>query len=37
MLLNILSRALYKMHVVDHTFIGSRLPGTSHHFTREIA
>ena len=25
MLRNILSRALYKMHVVDHTFIGGRL------------
>jgi hypothetical protein len=37
MLRNILSRALYKMHVVDHTFIGSRLPGASHHFSGEIA
>ena len=35
MLRNILSRALYKMHVVDHTFIGGRL--ASHHLSGEIA
>lgn len=34
---NILSRALYKMHVVDHTFIDSSLAGAGHHFSREIA
>ena len=37
MLRNILSRALYKMHVVDHTFIGGRLAGASHHLSGEIA
>ena len=34
---NILSRALYKMHVVDHTFIDGRLAGARHHFSGEIA
>ncbi|VFS44766.1 Uncharacterised protein [Enterobacter cancerogenus] len=37
MLRNVLSGAMYKMHVVAHTFLVCRLPGTRHHFSREIA
>jgi hypothetical protein len=37
MLSNILRRALYKMHVVDHTFIAGSLLSASHHLARAVA
>ncbi|MNP43223.1 hypothetical protein D3C76_1370270 [compost metagenome] len=37
MLRNVLSGAMYKMHVVAHTFLFCRALRTRHHFSRKIA